>query len=778
MPRPLRLILAAFLALGLVYALATPPFEASDEVFHYPFVRHVALGRGLPVQRLDDHQPWEQVGFHPPAYYYLAAALTFWIDTSDFDSLRAPNPFARIGIPGAPQNVNYTRAAARAVVEPPLGALRGSALAIYIIRLLSLLLSAGTVGLTYLFVSALSPSPDGHARRERTLSLPKWKSKDRQERGQGGEALPLLATCLLAFNPTFVFISASVNNDSLTWLTAVASLFVAVHLVRGPSQFIKREIGDLRLDIPAVGALLGIAALTKVSALILTPIIGLALLAQAARTRNWPRFFVNGAIIVGLVALISGWWYVRNLILYDELLALKIHSLYTATRLEPYTLATFLSEWPSFWLSFWGMFGSFNIMASRWVYNFFTVLTLVGIAGGALGLIRNWNTIRNSNRWLLLMHGLLVLFIAATAVSLLRWNLLSYSAQGRLMFTTLAPLMMYLAAGLLALIPRRFAMRVAGALAALLSFIALYVAVKNVAAAYIPPAPIAESRLPADLRPVNARLAPGAELIGYTLDSPGLTAPNNQLLITLYWRALSPMTHDYNLFLHVLGRNRALVGSVDTWPGGGLRPTSFWRTGDIYRDTYVIQLDPNAATPSTLWLDVAMWERDPGQPIPITGPDSAPIPSVIVPAGRIDSPESLAAAPATSVGSTLEGGITLIGFDLPESAITNQPITLTLYWQTSAELPADYTVFVHMADANRGQLAADGPPLNGDWPTSAWQPDRLVIDSRALIFPAPGEYTIRVGLYDPATVIPLAAFRADGAEWPDRAIELATVSVK
>ncbi|MBI3241338.1 MAG: hypothetical protein HYZ49_03495 [Chloroflexi bacterium] len=760
MPRPLRLILLVYLALGLVYALATPPFEASDEVFHYPFVRNIALGKGLPVQKLDVHQPWEQVAFHPPAYHILSAALTFWIDTSDFDSLRAANPFARIGIPGAPQNVNYTRAAARAIVEPFV--FHGSALAIYIIRLLSLFLGVCTVTLTYFFVSTLSPSS--------------VESTSRRERGPGGEAI--LATCLLAFNPTFLFISASVNNDSLTWLTAVAALFVAVHLMRGPSQFIKREIGDLRLDIPTVGVLLGIAALAKVSALILTPIVGLALLAQAARTRNWQRFFVNGTIIVGLVALIAGWWYVRNLILYNELLALNIFGQFTAARLEPYTLATFFSEWPSFWLSFWGMFGSFNIMASGWVYSFFTALTFAGIVGGVWRLIRNRDAILKQGRWHWLTHGLLILFIAVTAVSLLRWNLLNYAAQGRLMFTALAPLMMYLAAGLLSWIPRRFAMRFVGALAGVLGFIALYVAVNDVAAAYLPPAPLAESQLPTTLRPINARLAPGAELIGYTLDSPDLTAPNNQLLITLYWRALSTMDKDYNLFLHILGQSRALVGSVDTWPGGGLRPTSFWKTGEIYQDSYVIQLDPDAATPSQLWLDLAMWETDPGYPIQITGPDSAPIPSVIVPVGRIDSPQSVAATPEKLVGTTLEGGITLIGFDLPESPITNQPITLSLYWQTSEPLPADYTVFIHLIDANGQQFAADGPPLNGDWPTSAWQPNRLVIDPHTLVFPAPGEYAIRVGLYDPATVIPLAAFRADGSEWPDRAIELMTVSVK
>ena len=77
MNRSLIVLLAVYFSVACLYALATPPFEASDEVFHYPFVRNIALGRGLPVQRLDVKQPWEQVAFHPPAYYYAAAALTF-----------------------------------------------------------------------------------------------------------------------------------------------------------------------------------------------------------------------------------------------------------------------------------------------------------------------------------------------------------------------------------------------------------------------------------------------------------------------------------------------------------------------------------------------------------------------------------------------------------------------------------------------------------------------------------------------------------------------------
>jgi 4-amino-4-deoxy-L-arabinose transferase-like glycosyltransferase len=86
--RWLALILnSAYTLLGVTYALTTPPFEASDELWHYPMIRHLADGNPLPVQVFDPAQagPWKQEASQPPLYYYLGAALTFWIDTSDME---------------------------------------------------------------------------------------------------------------------------------------------------------------------------------------------------------------------------------------------------------------------------------------------------------------------------------------------------------------------------------------------------------------------------------------------------------------------------------------------------------------------------------------------------------------------------------------------------------------------------------------------------------------------------------------------------------------------
>jgi len=97
---------------------------------------------------------------------------------------------------------------------------------------------------------------------------------------------------------------------------------------------------------------------------------------------------------------------------------------------------------------------------------------------------------------------------------------------------------------------------------------------------------------------------------------------------------------------------------------------------------------------------------------------------------------------------------------------------LTLYWQTSAALHSDYTVFVHSLDFE-GKLAgqADGPPLADHYPTSAWRPGEIVQDSRLV---PPGQRYL-VGLYDPVSGERLPAFAADGTPMVDDAAALVPV---
>ena len=87
-------LIALFVAVGVLYSVVVPIFEAPDELYHFPFVAHMAQGGALPVQRPNRGMMWQQEGSQPPLYYFLAGVLTSWIDTSDLPDLYRINPHA------------------------------------------------------------------------------------------------------------------------------------------------------------------------------------------------------------------------------------------------------------------------------------------------------------------------------------------------------------------------------------------------------------------------------------------------------------------------------------------------------------------------------------------------------------------------------------------------------------------------------------------------------------------------------------------------------------
>ena len=76
----------------------------------------------------------------------------------------------------------------------------------------------------------------------------------------------------------------------------------------------------------------------------------------------------------------------------------------------------------------------------------------------------------------------------------------------------------------------------------------------------------------------------------------------------------------------------------------------------------------------------------------------------------------------------------------------------------------------------QGQLVwgSDGPPLGGLYPTSAWRRSEIVAEPRSLALDelAPGEYTLAVGLYHPATLVRLPVTDAGGRAVAGDAVRL------
>jgi hypothetical protein len=96
--------------------------------------------------------------------------------------------------------------------------------------------------------------------------------------------------------------------------------------------------------------------------------------------------------------------------------------------------------------------------------------------------------------------------------------------------------------------------------------------------------------------------------------------------------------------------------------------------------------------------------------------------------------------------------------------------------------PVNYTRFVHVHKEGVGMAAQDdGLPQHGDNPTFAWTPGEVVRDEVALTIAAdaaPGDYSLRIGFYDPQSGARMAARDAGGQALPDDEISLTGLTVR
>ncbi len=110
----------------------------------------------------------------------------------------------------------------------------------------------------------------------------------------------------------------------------------------------------------------------------------------------------------------------------------------------------------------------------------------------------------------------------------------------------------------------------------------------------------------------------------------------------------------------------------------------------------------------------------------------------------------------------------------PGDLAPGEPLTVTLYWQALADPPADYTLFLHLTDAD-GQMAAqdDAPPLGGQFPTGTWRAGDRYVTSHTLTPPtdSAGPYALYVGMYRWPSLDRLPVTQ-EGIEQPDGRVRL------
>jgi hypothetical protein len=295
---------------------------------------------------------------------------------------------------------------------------------------------------------------------------------------------------------------------------------------------------------------------------------------------------------------------------------------------------------------------------------------------------------------------------------------------------------------------------------------------------YAPPPTV--DTVPPDATPVNATYGQSLELVAVqTYDA--VVKPGGYLPVTLYWRANQPIDRDYSVFVHALGRDAQEVGKVDAYPGGGRLAATLLEPGTIIQDDYRIPLDRTLETPTGARVLVGVWDYPTEERLPITGPDGSPLESVILQAGSIVPPEPVTLEPPIAQQAEIGGLARLTGYELSAANVApGQTVRVDLYWRGLGASASDLTVFVHLAnEAGEVVTQADSPPVEGNYPTTAWQPGVDVRDPHTLTIPGDlpaGDYDLLVGFYDaddPAFPRQVA-LAPDGTRYPDDAIPLTT----
>lgn len=706
---PLLLIITGFVLLAGLYGLLIPPFEGPDEAQHFAYIEWLVREGSFPPQGdAAWDTPVEQEGGQPPLYYLLASLPARLVDLDAPRAVYNPNPHFPAPLPRSRiDNDN------RAINAPGLPELRGGWLALYAARFLTL--SFGVLLIVAVYGLARQLVPDS-------------------------TAVAYGAAFLVAFTPQVIYLSSMASND----IPAAALATTALWLY---ATFLRRDgAGPAWLPL-AAGAVLGLAGLTKVSALLLTVpfALGLAWLWLSGR-RSFGEVLRAGLFLGGGLLLVAGWWFARSWLLYGSPTGIESHDLTPWAITDPSLLPPAWARWLEVFRSYWLALGWGTIRPAPWVYNVLGALSLAGLAGFVVAVWR-WRSDPQRSQTTAVLFGLLFIGLLLMAVFLETWMRRVTAPYGRLLFPMLAALVIPLVIGWRAIHPR-FAWLASGFVFAW----ALLTPVVLIRAAYTPQllSPAGEAALPPAVgwRFLQEDRQPLAELISV---EPLLTSTGvrTTLPVRSCWRALAEPEEEYTLLIQLIGPDDSVVANRYTYPGQGLYPTSVWQAGTVFCQVDHVWLDRSIPVTLVYQLSLGFVNDATGKRLATVYASGDPVKATFVGDVRVEAWEAVERAGELGTGTAVQ----LVDYEIDSQEAV---VDLTLKWAAAEPLPGDYQVFVHLRDAASGTILAqaDGPPLGGWYPTNRWTVGEIVTDTRRLVLPVdmpPGAYTLVVGMYDLVT---------------------------
>jgi 4-amino-4-deoxy-L-arabinose transferase-like glycosyltransferase len=416
-------ILAAMnFCIGLVWMAVIQPLDAPDEPGHLGAIMQVRKQHMLPEIHYDPGNPVGVTGpaGDPETRAYVVRLVPKLPVSEQYFSF----PYEAFQPP-----LYYVVTGLVTQVVPP-----DPQTVLYAARLLAVLFGTATVYFCWLTTRELAPQ------------APLWA---------------IASAGVVALLPSFCFDSAHASNDSIVNLTATAAFYVWIRGLRCP-EFDRRLWG--------AGAMVGLALLSKLTAVALIPGLALVILFRMFQVRpsisglsHWIKRSLNITIGATLgVVLVSGWWFVRNIFTYGEPIGTAAGLQFWAARFikADFSRRRTAGDLLRYTLeSLWGRFGWNDITLPQEVYRFCNISALFLISLSVLtgiGAVGVWAT---RKRLPVTACQTFLVFLAvglALLAGYLQFNKqIAYMPMARYFFIMLLPGALLLTGGLYTLAARR-----------------------------------------------------------------------------------------------------------------------------------------------------------------------------------------------------------------------------------------------------------------------------------------------------------------------------------
>jgi hypothetical protein len=245
-------------------------------------------------------------------------------------------------------------------------------------------------------------------------------------------------------------------------------------------------------------------------------------------------------------------------------------------------------------------------------------------------------------------------------------------------------------------------------------------------------------------------------LVGWDAASE-LPQSDGEIAVTLYFTPGTARRRDVTVFTQLwnIGGERIASGDeplLHRW----LYPPDQWWPDDVV-PIVIRQPVPENLTPGAYHVAVGVrdWRQ---RNLPVLGVGGAPVADTAIAAVvKVPRTEAVSTEGMIPVNAYFGGEIVLLGYQIT-GASSGEPvrrlapgeaIVVTLYWKATRRPDEDYTIFVHLSNAQDELIAQnDSQPEGGQYPTGIWDAGEVVATTHLLIPPeSSGPYTLYTGLY-------------------------------